>query len=170
MMRRAFYILAMLSALLCVAVVVLWVRSYWWSDGYIHYGDSKNASAWHVNSNDGVLFFGESSSSLSIIGVGGWQSLPAHQIDSGGFTFLAIGVEESSDRWGDYWGVTLHYFWLAYIFAGIPILWCFSFSRRLKRRRRLLRNHCIACGYDLQGSSGKCPECGAVRDSGGQLP
>lgn len=35
----------------------------------------------------------------------------------------------------------------------------FTHPRRL-RRLRLARGQCVACGYDLRGSSGRCPECG----------
>jgi len=35
-----------------------------------------------------------------------------------------------------------------------------SMARRRSRRERLLPGHCRACGYDLRGSGGRCPECG----------
>lgn len=36
-------------------------------------------------------------------------------------------------------------------------------GRTMRRRRRMRENRCVACGYDLRGSSGRCPECGAGR-------
>jgi hypothetical protein len=36
-------------------------------------------------------------------------------------------------------------------------------GRTVRRRRRTRENRCVACGYDLRGSSGRCPECGASR-------
>ena len=33
---------------------------------------------------------------------------------------------------------------------------------RLLRARRLSRNRCPSCGYDMTGSAGKCPECGSL--------
>ena len=34
-------------------------------------------------------------------------------------------------------------------------------ARRVRERRR--RNQCTQCGYDLQSSPDRCPECGAAR-------
>jgi hypothetical protein len=35
-----------------------------------------------------------------------------------------------------------------------------SLLRRRSHREQLLPGHCRACGYDLRGSNGACPECG----------
>ena len=35
-----------------------------------------------------------------------------------------------------------------------------------ERQRRQKRGQCVACGYDLRASSGRCPECGAEIPSG----
>ena len=42
-------------------------------------------------------------------------------------------------------------FWLLFAIPG----W-------LRRRRRIKRGLCPACGYDLRASGGNCPECGAA--------
>jgi len=33
-----------------------------------------------------------------------------------------------------------------------------------KRSRRWAAGQCVRCGYDLRGSKGDCPECGAKRE------
>ncbi len=35
--------------------------------------------------------------------------------------------------------------------------------RRARRRRLIKSGRCVHCGYDLRGSTGLCPECGAER-------
>jgi hypothetical protein len=39
-------------------------------------------------------------------------------------------------------------------FAGVPMF------RRIRRGRRLARNLCATCGYDVRASPDRCPECG----------
>ena len=40
------------------------------------------------------------------------------------------------------------------------VLLMFWMSRFLVRMNRRRNNRCVVCGYDLRGSSGRCPECG----------
>ena len=53
--------------------------------------------------------------------------------------------------------------WLLFVlFVAYPT---FAFIRGpLRRYRRHKRGRCLACGYDLRGSQGGCPECGATRN------
>jgi hypothetical protein len=57
-------------------------------------------------------------------------------------------------------GCHIPYWFLLLLFGscGLPLLLRVRSERR--RRRRLRENRCLACGYDLRGSSQRCPECG----------
>ena len=65
MMRWVFNIFALLSFLLCVATVVLWVRSYKLNISYRHditHRDDvgkPDTTGWYVKSHSGYMFAGE---------------------------------------------------------------------------------------------------------------
>ena len=50
--------------------------------------------------------------------------------------------------------------WLLAALLALPTVR--SFGVVWVRRRRMRRGLCIACGYDLRGASGRCPECGRI--------
>jgi hypothetical protein len=58
-----------------------------------------------------------------------------------------------------YFIVRLPYWFVASAGALIPAV---ALRRRLRTSRRRRRGLCVHCGYDLRGSSDRCPECGAV--------
>lgn len=54
-------------------------------------------------------------------------------------------------------------YWFILLLSGI---WPAQVFRRWWRwRKRMARGCCVACGYDLRASSGRCPECGANKPS-----
>jgi hypothetical protein len=51
--------------------------------------------------------------------------------------------------------------WIPFLLIGVPTGWLWW------RDRRRVPAGCCACGYDLTGNiSGRCPECGALREVG----
>jgi hypothetical protein len=52
----------------------------------------------------------------------------------------------------------------AVLFSLLPAVWI---GAAYRRRRRLRRGCCPACGYDLRASPDRCPECGAVAPAKG---
>jgi hypothetical protein len=51
--------------------------------------------------------------------------------------------------------------WIPFLLIGLPTGWLWW------RDRRRVPAGCCACGYDLTGNiSGRCPECGALREVG----
>jgi hypothetical protein len=51
------------------------------------------------------------------------------------------------------------YWALALFTAGLPGFWM---ATRRRRRLRKMAGRCMACGYDLRATPERCPECGAV--------
>lgn len=78
------------------------------------------------------------------------QPLPSHQL--AGFEWTNLDFKSSFPGF-----VAIPYWAISSLLAAL-LLWAFLLRR--SQRERLLPGHCRACGYDLRGSNGKCPECG----------
>lgn len=58
-------------------------------------------------------------------------------------------------------------YWTVVLLSGIlPFRKAFAAARRRKRRKTRC---CILCGYDLRGSTGRCPECGNEPPDGSEV-
>ena len=68
--------------------------------------------------------------------------------------------------------IIVPYWSLAVLTGALPAVWLVRTARRRLRDRRAAAGLCTACGYDLRGSAGRCPECGAIRATApeGDLP
>ena len=159
MKRRILTFLSALSLLLCVAVCVLCVRSYWMADVATRSG---SAIDWQFRSNHGCLTISrvwhESASDVP------WRasSEPACAPSQAGFAGFShqhivydVGIFadfERRDAAVPHWVVSL-------LLAIPPALWLRAAARR-RRSRRL--GHCGSCGYDLRATPDRCPECGTV--------
>lgn len=73
---------------------------------------------------------------------------------------MSLSRQQSSIRNRTFWEVVFP-LWLIPVAVLIPVVMAGIFMA-LRRRRRVRRGLCPACGYDLRASPGKCPECGAA--------
>lgn len=161
------------SVLVCLAVGVLWVRSYWvvdtfsWSStsndhllasgaGRLVYGDAP----WPNRRVATGLRYGRSSRSGSL-----WFEKPSH---TDGFRF--IGFEYSANVLPYPTGrIYLSFYVPPWRLMAIPYGAVFALglihpatrlAGWLRRMRRRGRGLCVYCGYDLRASGARCPECG----------
>jgi hypothetical protein len=173
MRRRLFTFAAGVSAVLCIAVCALWVRSYrvsgfvGWSDAVHQYG---------VLWERGMLRLEAASYPAT---PRGWavESSPVAPGDDGlwrearhpGNRWRALDVAyRRIDYRADGTEVRRSLYVPARMLAAaaaIPMVgWAISTWRR--RRRQRPAGLCRACGYDLRATPERCPECGAIPAKG----
>ena len=200
MKRRLLNLLTALSLLLCVAMLVLWVRSsrrrdgIWYTTGSARYSlhsyrgrvwawslappNYPTASVWPTPAKMGPGLVWDSAPDAwydPFIGRGKGVRLPEDFLDAPsnggpvghgalGFRYVrndawfpraqlrqGYPTARSVAVWAPHWA-------LAAAAAALPAA---RLVRIARARRRLRRNLCPACGYDLAGNvSGVCPECG----------
>ena len=166
--------LTLLSAVLCVAVVVMCVRSYRvdWTDA-VEAGRRVS-----IGVGDGRLYLVTQTGDFR----GDEQGLacPAGRRPGSDYAkvlWMVMGLEDDrrvTHRWGGF-----RYFrsrsWRynrsmrgasgpGWLLAGLAAALSVSrgMSRWWRRRERFSPGQCRACGYDLRATPGWCPECGAV--------
>jgi hypothetical protein len=176
--RRLFTILSALSLLLCAAVCLLWMRSYWVGD-FVGWhrrvvGDPTYVERMWAASTEpggfGLVLQAYRTPTSSPSPSPFWRTRP----DPKG---LAI---PTWSRWGFkgyVWrsdpsvGSLEHHVasvrmlvvpaWsLCLLAAVLPSSWVAVTARRRMIGRRLRQNLCPSCGYDLRATPERCPECG----------
>jgi hypothetical protein len=176
--RRLFTFCSAVSLLLCVAVCVLWVRSYF-------IADSWTVTRTHA---DGTDFGAAHHGAWSERGGFTWsvvrRGMPAEwgaQVAREMATPLTHRAHDVNSVVHFYWEppvlgfrcfrrddgqrlirqITLPYF--AMVLATVPLPALFL-RTTLRRRSRDRAGLCRQCGYDLRASPDRCPECGAKLD------
>jgi hypothetical protein len=158
--RKVFTAAALLSLLLCMAIVVLWVRSRWVGD--LLYWDT-------VDENGVPAIYGIESAATPIGSRFGYVYIASFPPMKASFTIgrsihLLIGHSAlgrgALPRYG--WQVgdfpLIPHWSISLMFAVLPAVWLLLW---VKARRLPKAGQCRTCRYDLTGnSSGVCPECG----------
>lgn len=91
-----------------------------------------------------------------------WWDPPAHY-------FAGMGYETATDNWTYPGGRQIVKrstdidvpFWPIVLVSTFPSI--LALVRLSRRGKRIRGGRCLSCGYDLRGSPGECPECGASR-------
>ena len=167
MRRRLFAILSAFSLLACVAIVALWVRSFWATDGVVYDWSRSGYGLMNNQTSCGVIYITH------------WYSSPTRYRPQPHLGFFWVS---EPPRWRfqlpPHWHVYRVYgdiclaygpgisedivlvplpHWLLFLLSSLlPVFW----FRSARRRRRERVGTCKNCGYDLRASTSKCPECG----------
>jgi hypothetical protein len=165
--RYTFNALAVLSLLLCMATVVLWVRSYYKLD----------CLSWDHADRFGELFSSAGGFYHSITYVHHPEKPIAYHTGTPRGLYITPGVIETRHwEFGGFWWIVtartrVRYFvaepgwsagvpcWFAMAcFASPSVAWLLV--RRLSARYPV--GSCVTCGYDLRATPNRCPECGTI--------
>jgi len=167
---------AFLSAVLCLAVTILWIQSHrhYYRIDYAFFpnkADTREGMVYLIYMHHGEIHYMQTRI-FHPLGVGFvtppnrlvWQQLPLGKAENQWwFRFrreILTGPAALGGR-RDHISAEIPIWSLLLITAIWPLLWLVGIWRRRHRRRKL--NLCPSCGYDLRASPLRCPECGAVR-------
>ena len=167
LLRCLFAFSSVLSALLCIVVCVLWVRSYGILDEHTRV---LRSTAWRTHSDDGAIHFARLSMLPNEHGHTAPFAVTRVAADRGlGFGFAMIrephralpNWEEQVAHVDAIFLLRIPHWAAAVLFALAPAAWMWGAIRRRRARNRTRSGSCPACGYDLRASPDRCPECGA---------
>jgi hypothetical protein len=168
--RWIFNLAATTSLAFCLAIIALWLRSYWRADTVSLFPSPQRH--WIVRSAAGRMHGQQWLATNSL-----WEGVPNNYSSGavssfGGYLpmagqFAGFGYHHGT---GPFPGTTIggvdsvlipHAFFAA-IFALLPGLWLRSAMRRRAIAARVKAHLCLDCGYDLRASKDRCPECGTA--------
>jgi hypothetical protein len=156
--------------MLCVAVCVLWVRSYHVADAWTW--DRLGARVILASAN-GQLWWERirwsTGAGVTLAGRPGYGATPPNAVrledklppsrELGGFRWTYEDWDPRTPGAIVFELLAIPNWWIAVATAILPGL---ALLARWRRRRRTLPGLCPHCGYDLRATPDRCPECGAI--------
>lgn len=180
--------LAIVSAMLCIAIFSLALRSFWRFDMVNLETCRSNNAVWtgdgyELASLHGVMWFRHYHADFlpgklppenlrnrirgPFLHVRRTKTIRLDPPSEGPLVAIGAGLihSASADASGAFTGtqyIVPH--WLAATLLAVLPIYALTRLLRLKRRmrRRIANDLCPSCGYDLRASPDRCPECGAV--------
>jgi hypothetical protein len=153
--RIIFNGLTLTSLLLCVAMAVLWVRSYWYTDTAI-WSVPPNDRQRVLWSQEGWLhaYWRTKAASNSEI------SFTSNRFNAGLLPDLSRTTPGITLKRENRYNVVDFAHWQV---VGVCAIWPFlAWAYRRRAKGRLSDGRCRLCGYDLRATPDRCPECGAI--------
>ena len=170
-MRRALNRLSLaVSLIVCVALCLLWVRSdrrsdyasvtlAWRAFVVMSYPGGLKLSTWpNPVQPRGMAFASYEYGVRNRFGA--WTDRPTVSWKNLGFDIKPLQFSNQSKPDRGAFELFMPFWFLVTLCLAVPLTMAMRFVRK---RRRAHANLCHACGYDLRGSKGRCPECGAER-------
>jgi hypothetical protein len=160
--RITWRIMSYASAILLIATIALWVRSYWRDDELVVLHPFKappgKLYSIRLESETGTIIVVRATNDTAM--EEGW---PVRL-----YVLPRPGPQTFGELWGDwYHGGSPDYLamirfphWVAVLlFSVLPATRLTGFALG---RKRFSAGHCRSCGYDLRATPDRCPECGAT--------
>ncbi len=177
--HRLFTFFCIVSLALCLAVCVLWIRSYWFSetiawqtiDGYRRLTTRRGSLELGLflapGTNKPADTFGPRYNSDIPTGPFDWINIldidfPQNRIDWNHAGFSWHQVREGRNGYTHV--AAFAPFWSIALLTGLlPLAWtAVRWRCRTLNRRHQAQDLCPNCGYDMRATPDRCPECGTV--------
>ncbi len=169
MKRWLFNIAAGVSLLGCVAITLLWVRSYWVIDEFPDRSAMPrnqpvpDSDHWHwlASSSRGRICLGLT---FGKFGLARYRATPSDSLlnywrEYKGSKLVNVNGKQYFMWFEDEWSIVFPHA-LALLLMGIlPAVTVFRFFRRRDEKPFMC---CRKCGYDLRATPERCPECGTL--------
>jgi len=173
LLRFIFNFICLFSALLCLSIGVMWIRSYWVGETWRWYEQDNPQRMNQICLGRGYALYDWTDwSRSSLTGRNpprGYSRTDSRyraftinfKLGKTNFEFATIKFDWQKDEFAT---IQTHLICPFILSALLPALWL---VQRVRHRRRARLGFCSVCGYDLRASPGRCPECGTVCGSAG---